>query len=133
MTAAVMIPWDSTLPVQLIELPGDPGEDAWFQTLKVAVFNQQPDLIRHGTVGYQTLVRGIGAYLDDDGLRTQPTNVNIRAMKLYAHLAGRQMSDYRQELAGNWVIVGIDQMEGAAIDVPAAVRDYFAEEGIGTQ
>lgn len=130
MTAAIMIPWDSTLPVQLIDLPGDPSGDDWRQALRVAVFNQQPELITHGTIGYQTIVFGAGGYFDDEGLFTQPANVNIRVMKLYAHLAGRSLSDFRQTLNGNWVIVGVDPYEGAAVDVPNTVRDYFAEEGI---
>jgi hypothetical protein len=124
MTKAIMIPWDDTQPVIDVELKDDP-----FEQMEGLIFGPVNKSATSRVLGSSSIKRGVQSWHDDEGQWNQPFNVNVRAMKLWAHLTGRKLSDFRQPLWGNFVIYGYDE-EGESIDVPAEVLDFFAEEGV---
>lgn len=50
---------------------------------------------------------GVQLAYDDMGLYQQPLNINRRAMKLWAHLAGMTVQDFTQNLVGDFVVIGV--------------------------
>lgn len=67
---------------------------------------------------------------DDMGFYDQPNNTNPRAMKLWAHLAGIPLDNFRQNLVGDFVVIGLDPVMGETENVPGHVRYFFGEEGV---
>lgn len=127
---ALLIPWQGSEPVQLIDFE---DTDDGYQSLRQHLFGEDPELLSHATVGHFSVsdVRG-NKYLsfqDDEGMWTQVGRTNQRAMKLISHLAGGLEVI---ELLGNYVFIGVTRW-GDTIDIHGPARDYFAEEGIGTQ
>jgi len=124
MTKAIMIPWDDTQPVIDVELRDDP-----FEQMEGLIFGPVNKGETSRTLGSASMKRGVQCFHDDEGMWNQPFNVNVRAMKLWAHLTGRKLSDFAQPLWGNFVVYGYDEA-GESTDVPAEVLNFFAEEGV---
>lgn len=123
MTKAIMIPWDEDDPILEVNLRDDP-----FEQMEGLIFGPvNPGAATSRTLGSSVMKHGVQAFHDDEGKWNQPFNINVRVMKLWAHLTGRKLSDFRQPLWGNWVVYGFDE-EGESTDVPAEVTDYFAED-----
>lgn len=120
MTKALLVPWDETLPVEEF----DYNEDRWTDLAEKITGD------RGGMLDQRTFpTQRTQLFFDDLGLIDQPNNTNPRAMKLWAHLCGINLDNFRQTLVGNFVVLGIDEL-GEAADVTAQVRYFFGEEGV---
>lgn len=117
---ALLIPADEMKPVEEITFDSDkPGD--WGDMVKS----------ENGLVDFSTFRdKRTQLMYDDMGLYTQPNNTNVRAMKLWAHLAGVSLDNFRQPLVGDFVVLGLDPYEGETEDVTADVRYFFGEEGV---
>ena len=116
----LLIPYDENLPVEEF----DSDEDRWTD-LAVKITGR-----RDGMLDARTFpTRHTQLFYDDLGLYDQPNNTNPRAMKLWAHLCGINLDQFHQNLVGNFVVLGIDEL-GEAVDVTADVRYFFGEEGV---
>ena len=117
-TTAYVIPHDKDKPITPLVLDGD-----YIDEIVLAVFGQES-----GPLGWSTL-RGadIQFFYDDVGLYLQPENINHRAMKLWAHAAGRSLDDFRQPLVGNYVVLGVNRI-GDMTDVPSSIESKLTEE-----
>lgn len=108
----ILIPADETEPVEILE--HDPR-------------NGYGDLIfgnsERGTVGISTFrsVKALLAY-NDEGLASSAPVVNVRAMILWADMAGRPLRDFAVPLVGTYVLAGVDP-EGEYADVPQGAID----------
>lgn len=124
MTKALMIPWDEDKPI----VEADLEENRELEQMETLIFGPtNPGAATSRILGSSVLKHGIQAFHDDEGMWNQPFNVNLRVMKLWAHLTGRKVSDFRQPLWGNWVVYGFNE-EGESVDVPGEVTDFFGEE-----
>jgi hypothetical protein len=124
MTKAIMIPWDDNEPIIEVNLKDDP-----FEQMEGLIFGPVSKGATQRTLGSATMGRGVQCFHDDEGMFNSPFDVNVRAMKLWAHVSGRKLSDFRQPLWGNFVVYGYDEA-GESTDVPAIVTDFFSEEGV---
>lgn len=122
MHKALLIPWDDSKPVEEIEL----DENRLLEQMAAQVC-----AVRNGMLDFKSFpTQHTQLVYDDNGMFDQRTNTNIRAMKLWAHLAGVPVTSFRQRLVGNFIVLGMDPFEGDTLDVTAAVRFYFGEEGV---
>lgn len=120
---ALLIPWDETKPVEEFEYV----EDHWTELSEKITGNTA------GMLDQRTFpTRHTQLWFDDLGHYDQPNNTNVRAMKLWAHLCGINLDNFRQTLVGNFVVMGIDEL-GEAADVPGHVRYFFGEEGVSQE
>jgi hypothetical protein len=115
---ALLIPADENKPVEEVVFDND-RPDQWgklvgAEAIDFSTFRQKRTQLMY----------------DDMGLYTQPDNTNVRAMKLWAHLAGMNLDNFRQPLVGDYVVLGLDPIEGETEDVTAEVRYFFGEEGV---
>lgn len=119
---ALLIPYDESVPVEEFEF-----DDGKFTTIDDKVLGGN---IKGSYLGISTF-RNKNTILmyDDTGLLTQPNNTNTRAMKLWAHLAGMNLDNFRQPLVGNYVVSGLTDW-GDSADVTSDVRYFFGEEGV---
>jgi len=124
MTKAIMIPWDAVEPIVEVELRADP-----FEQMEGLIFGPVAKGATRRNLGSATMGQGVQCFHDDEGMYNQPFNVNVRAMKLWAHVSGRKLSDFVQPLWGNFVVYGYDEA-GESTDVPAIVTEFFAEDGV---
>lgn len=121
---ALKVPHDDYQPVEIVEWQeqGDNAEELVFGQLQPGHTSR--------VVGISVVNREVQCAYDDEGMYNQPFNVNIRAMKLWAHLSGRKVSDFVQPLWGDYVFVGYDRNSGDTADVSADALGFFAEEGV---
>lgn len=125
---ALIIPADADLP--LIEGVYDDND---MDSLAKLVFGA--DDAAGNYVGVSTMRQsGVQFVYDDNGLiRSDALPImNIRAMKVWAHLAHRRVNEFPSPLVGTYVVIGLDSGSGESMDVPQVVRDYFAEEVVVT-
>jgi hypothetical protein len=119
---ALLIPFDENKPVEEIEFDAD-RPDTWAKLVCPAGGSGAIDFKSFPTQGTQLM-------FDDMGLYDQPNNTNPRAMKLWAHLSGISLDNFRQPLVGDFVVLGLDRYQGETEDVPGHVRYFFGEEGV---
>ncbi len=119
---AVRVPWDDSKPIQVVEY------DEGGENLEELVFGPLTPGHSSRVCGMSIMNREVQAAYDDEGMFNQPFNQNVRAMKLWAHLSGRKLSDFVQPLWGDFVILGFERDSGDTKDVPQSVLDFFAEE-----
>ena len=114
---ALLIPHDEMQAVEEVE----------FDTDRVHTWEE---LVGSKTLDFKSFpTQGAQLMYDDMGLYRQPNNTNVRAMKLWAHLAGVSLDNFRQNLVGNFVVIGMTRY-GETADVPGSVRYFFGEEGV---
>lgn len=121
---AVKIPFDAEKPIEVVEY------DEGGENLEELVFGPLATGHSSRTVGMSIMSREAQCAYDDEGMFNQPFSINERAMKLWAHLSGRKLSDFRQPLWGDFVILGFERDSGDTKDVPQSVFDYFSEDVI---
>jgi hypothetical protein len=113
-TKAVLIPFDESKPVEVIDLrPND--------------LDQLYDLVAPDT----RLITGMGmsdAYMfgDDEGLLRNDAGerINARVMELFAKDAKMGIRDYHSPLVGDWLVTGPADGEGDNTDVPQRIIDF---------
>lgn len=120
MTRALLIPYDENLPVE--EFDYDPNR--WTELAEKVTGSTTGMLDARTFPSKRTQL-----FYDDMGMYDQPNNINVRAMKLWAHLSGINL-DFRQTLVGNFVVLGLSPEFGDTEDVPKEVLYFFGEEGI---
>lgn len=118
-TIAYLIPHDDEKPIQKIDAVGN------LDDIDTLVFEGRAT----NRIGISA-VQGSGVQFayDDMGLFLQAGNVNRRAMKLWANAAGLTLADFRQQLVGNYLVMGYDPETGETIDVPATVEAKLTPE-----
>lgn len=122
----ILIPWNEREPVTLHDIRDD-ATPGGLEDINNLIFGPG----KHGVTSVSNIQsRGFGFIYDDNGTLAQPENTNERARKLWAH-ALNTSPDRLLELKGNFLVFGFDNW-GETVDVPGFVRDYFAEEGIGS-
>lgn len=119
---AVKVPWDAEKPIEVVEYHegGDNLEELVFGPLVPGHTSR--------VCGMSIMGREAQCAYDDEGMFNQPFNVNVRAMKLWAHLSGRKFTDFVQPLWGDYVILGFERDSGDSKDVPDSVLAFFAED-----
>ena len=126
MTKVIVVPWDADQPIRETEI----SEQRSTEEMEALIFGPlNPGATTSRVIGGSVMKRGTQAFYDDEGMFNQPFNVNVRAMKLWAHLSGRPVTDFVQPLWGNYVVYGYDE-EGTSLDVSDEVREFFAEDVI---
>jgi hypothetical protein len=114
-TKAVLIPFDESKPVEVIDLNSDSNNDQLY------------DLVAPDSRCF-TGMRGSDFYLmgDDEGLFHEDVEnrVNARVMELFAKDNGMGIRDYHSPLVGDWLVVGPADEEGDSTDVPQRVIDF---------
>ena len=123
---ALLIPHDPDEPVKYVEIDRDDFREI------VALVCADPKEGTFSSSGFPEF--HCAFYYDDEYLYTQPENVNIRAMIVWAALAGVHTSNFRQNLCGNHLLVGPADAEGYTLDVPTAIAEkilkaFEPEEG----
>lgn len=119
----LFIPWDDTKPITIEEF-----DDEANYPMEAVVFPGDKD---DHEVGWSTFQNaGAQLWYDDLGAYNQRTHVNIRAMKVFAYLSGRPLSQMNQHLYGDYFAIGMDPHTGDTTDVPDRVKNFFAEENI---
>jgi hypothetical protein len=114
---AVRIPWQINQPVVEVEY-----DDANPDNLNTLVFGKYEESL---ALGYSTFRgRKVQMFYDDLGLYRTPKNVNLRAMELWAHLAGRRFSEFHQPLVGDFIVFGLREYDGESDDIPADVLAF---------
>ena len=121
---ALKVPHDDSKPVEIVEWQNH-GENS-----QQLVFGPLTPGHASRIVGMSICSRDVQCAYDDEGMYNQPFNVNIRAMKLWAHLSGRKVSDFIQPLWGDYVFVGYERENGDTTDVSPMAIAFFAEEGV---
>lgn len=110
---AVLIPFDESKPVEVIDLA--PGIDAIY------------DHVAPDTRCF-TGLNGSDFYLmgDDEALLRDDAmdRINARAMELYGRDNGAGIRDFRSPLCGDFLVVGPADHEGETTDVPQRVIDF---------
>jgi hypothetical protein len=119
---ALFIPWDDMQPLAIVDY-----DDCASYPMEAVVF--PGDKADH-EVGWSNFVNaGTQLWFDDLGSYNQRPHVNVRAMKLYGYLSGRPATEFRQNLYGDFVAIGLTH-SGDVDHVPDRVKNFFAEENI---
>lgn len=120
---ALRIPYDRSKPVEEVAY----NEDN-IHSLAELVFQNTDIAPANGTIDVATFrsSRTQLAY-DDNGLYTQPNNINSRAMALWAVMSGRHIEDFVVPLVGDYVVIGLNPASGDSEDVSDHIRGLFAE------
>lgn len=110
---AILIPHDRTKQIEVVDMNGDDFRQI---TQKVAA---DPE---HGLFSCSTIGGGRASlWYDDEGLYTQPENVNTRAMALWAALDRVSIVDFAVPLVGDYLVTGPADDEGYTTSVPVEV------------
>lgn len=114
-TKALLIPFDETQPVQLIDLA--PGLEAIYTLVA-------PDS-RMFEVTYGNTIELWGDEEGGPGMRSDAgERVNARAMQLFAHDHGVGVEAFASPLCGDFLAVGRINDAGFPTDVPGWVRTF---------
>jgi hypothetical protein len=113
-TKALLIPFDDTLPVEVIDL-----DNTDYRNITKIV---APDSGLFTRLGAETF----DLFGDDEGLFHPEAHlrINARAMQLYADSVGAKLEDFGSPLVGDWLAVGLPNARGNNTDVPQAVIDF---------
>lgn len=122
----IVIPADKNAPVR-----EDTYDSTDYKNLTALIFNGDRD----GTFDRMTAGdEGTTFWFDDDGLARLDTEevgdiINLRAMQLYAYLAGMgtttaALHDYAVPLVGDYVITGGADEEGNTLDYPGWLKEF---------
>lgn len=110
MVKAVLIPFDTSLPCRTVE-----HDNADYRRITRLVC-ADPD---HGSFDIHTFdEHNCALAFDDEGLYTQPDNVNPRAIALWAALDEIELRDFAVPLVGDYLVIGPTDDEGNTLDVP---------------
>jgi len=115
--AAIRIPFQIDEPVEKVEY-----DDEKRDQLSELVFGTSDDSLPLGYASFRT--KGVQMFFDDLGLFRQPTATNLRAMELWAALAGRRFSEFRQPLVGDYVVLGMTEWDGETADVHEKIVEF---------
>lgn len=114
-TKAVLIPFDESKPVQVVDL--EAGLDAIYAL--VAPDSRMFEVTRGNTFDLYGDEEG-GPLMRDDA----KDRINARAMQIYASDMLMGIRDYGQPLCGDFLAVGMPDDEGERTDVPRHVIEY---------
>lgn len=114
-TKAVLIPFDESKPVEVIDLA--PGLNAIYE--RVAPESRVFEVVRGNTFDLFGDEEG-GPLMRSDA----PDRINARAMQIYASDMLMGIRDYSQPLCGDFLAVGQPDDEGERTDVPQHVIEY---------
>jgi len=120
---AILIPHDITREIEEIDLP-----TGNYKEITKRVCRDGDGLFSVSNLGHFTF-----AY-DDEGLFTQPGNINSRAMAIWAKVEGVSMRSFRSPLVGDYLMLGPADDEGENTDVtPEARRLAEWAQGLANQ
>lgn len=107
---AILIPHDNNKQVEVVDMDSSDYREI---TRKVAA-----DPV-NGLFSCSTIGGGrCSLWYDDEGLFNQPTNVNTRAMALWASIDRVDIRDFAVPLVGDYLVTGPADDEGYTTDVP---------------
>lgn len=111
-------------------VPADESKEVEFFDHRDGDMDEIANRVGTHETGMSQVADRITAAYDDVGLYTQPTNVNMRAMKIWAGAYGRPVTDLAQVLVGDYLFLGCDPITGDYADVPSDIADCLKEGGI---
>lgn len=110
---ALLIPFDDTLPVTVVEVPA--GLDPIYDHVA-------PDSRRFTVLGGDDY----SMYGDDEGLLRNDAGerINARAMQIYAASEGAGIEDFMSPLVGDWLVFGGVDTDGETEEVTVRVLNF---------